>query len=97
MVAAIRQRVTVQPGGVVEVRSAELRPGTSAEVIVLVESAPAIGEPQSGHDALRALDALQQSLALTPSQVTAWAKQTRQERRAGSLRRERTAKPPKRR
>jgi hypothetical protein len=37
MVAAIRQRVTVQPGGVIEVRSPDLRPGSSAEVIVLVE------------------------------------------------------------
>lgn len=36
MVAAIRQQVTVQPGGLVEVRSPELKPGTSAEVIVLV-------------------------------------------------------------
>jgi hypothetical protein len=39
MVAAIRQQVTVQPGGVVEVRSPELTPGSSAEVIVLVEAA----------------------------------------------------------
>jgi hypothetical protein len=37
MVAAIRQQVTVQPGGVIEIRSAELRPGARAEVIVLVE------------------------------------------------------------
>ena len=41
MVAAVRQRVTVQPGGVVEVRSPELTPGASAEVIVLVERATA--------------------------------------------------------
>jgi len=41
-VAAIRQRVTVQPGGVIEIRSPELTPGASAEVIVLVgEDAPA--------------------------------------------------------
>lgn len=37
MVAAIKQRVTVQPGGIVEVRSPELRPGARAEVIVLIE------------------------------------------------------------
>lgn len=36
MVAAIRQQVTVQPGGVVEVRSSELTPGARADVIVLV-------------------------------------------------------------
>ena len=41
MVAAIRQQVTVQPGGVVEVRSPELTPGARADVIVLVEPAPA--------------------------------------------------------
>ncbi len=38
MVAAIKQTVTVQPGGVIEVRSIDLKEGTTAEVIVLVES-----------------------------------------------------------
>ncbi|MGB7160501.1 MAG: hypothetical protein WBD40_20720 [Tepidisphaeraceae bacterium] len=37
MVAAIRQNVTVQAGGVVQVRSPDLKPGARAEVIVLVE------------------------------------------------------------
>jgi len=37
MVAAIRQNVTVQPGGLIEVRSPELMPGARAEVIVLLE------------------------------------------------------------
>jgi hypothetical protein len=37
MVAAIRQRVTVQSGGVIEIRSAELTPGSEAEVIVFVD------------------------------------------------------------
>lgn len=37
MVAAIKQQVTVLPGGVIEVRSPELTPGARAEVIVLVE------------------------------------------------------------
>ena len=41
MVAAIKQHVTIQPGGVIEIRSPELTPGTSAEVIVLVEEQPA--------------------------------------------------------
>lgn len=40
MVAAIRQQVTVQPGGVVEVRSPELPPGARAEVIVLLTNQP---------------------------------------------------------
>jgi hypothetical protein len=38
MVAAIKQTVTVGPGGVVQVSSPELRVGARAEVIVLVES-----------------------------------------------------------
>lgn len=37
MAVTIKQRVTVQPGGVVEVRSPELTPGARAEVTVLVE------------------------------------------------------------
>ncbi len=37
MVSAIRQRTKVQPGGVIEIRSAELLAGSDAEVIVLVE------------------------------------------------------------
>lgn len=46
MAVTIKQRVTVQPGGVVEVRSPELTPGARAEVTVLVEQAgPAPAEP----------------------------------------------------
>src|SRR5437868_3784290 len=40
MVAAIKQRVTVGSGGVIELRSPELRPGSEAEVIVLVDLRP---------------------------------------------------------
>ena len=36
MIAAVRQRVTVKPGGVVEIHSSELRAGEEADVIVLV-------------------------------------------------------------
>jgi len=39
MTNAIRQQVTVQPGGLIEVRSADLPVGARVEVIVLVESA----------------------------------------------------------
>ena len=38
MTLAIRQTVTVQPGGLIEIRSPQLAPGARAEVIVLVES-----------------------------------------------------------
>ncbi|MGD0089857.1 MAG: hypothetical protein ABSE73_08040 [Planctomycetota bacterium] len=37
MVTALKQIVTVQPGGRVELTSAELKPGAQAEVIVLVD------------------------------------------------------------
>ena len=37
MVVAIKQTVTVQPGGVIEVRSPDLQEGTAAEVIILIQ------------------------------------------------------------
>lgn len=37
MVAAVRQQVTIQAGGRIEVQSPELTPGLRAEVIVLVD------------------------------------------------------------
>jgi hypothetical protein len=37
---AIRQEVTVQQNGIIEVRSPELRTGDEAEVIVLIKPAP---------------------------------------------------------
>jgi hypothetical protein len=40
MVAAIKQTVVVQPGGRVEVRSDQLKEGSTAEVIVLVDAQP---------------------------------------------------------
>jgi hypothetical protein len=46
MVAAIRQNVTVQPGGLIEVRSPELMPGARAEVIVLLERSAAEQAPR---------------------------------------------------
>jgi hypothetical protein len=42
MVPAWRQKVVVQPGGVIEIRSSELPVGAKADVIVMLESA---GEP----------------------------------------------------
>lgn len=44
MPATIRQIVTIQPGGVVELRSPELREGDQAEVTVIVMNA-ATGTP----------------------------------------------------
>jgi len=37
MITAFRQKVTVQRGGVINLRSQKFKPGTTAEVIVLVE------------------------------------------------------------
>jgi len=76
MNAAIRQTVTVQPGGVVHFASPELREGTEAEVIVLVAASP---EPERR---LAAFQALQQSLALTPDAAEKWIHQAAVERKA---------------
>ena len=38
MTNALRQKVKVLPGGVIEIRSPELTPGVIAEVIVLMET-----------------------------------------------------------
>jgi hypothetical protein len=40
MVAVIKQIVTVDPDGVIRIRSPELRAGASADVTVLVELSP---------------------------------------------------------
>jgi hypothetical protein len=46
MTRALRHQVTVQPGGRIEVQSADLKAGQSAEVIVLVEES-ANGRPNA--------------------------------------------------
>jgi hypothetical protein len=46
MVTALKKTVTVQPGGLIEIRSPELTPGSNAEVIVLVE------QPHAGSSTL---------------------------------------------
>ncbi len=51
MSSTIRQTVTVQPGGLVEIRSPELREGDQAEVTVVVARPPngeAQGSPPGG-------------------------------------------------
>jgi hypothetical protein len=48
--------------------------------------AAAGGVMPGAHDALRALDALQKSLRLTPATALAWERRTRVERRASSQR-----------
>ena len=38
MIIGIKQKATVQPGGIVEVHSPELTPGAIVEVIILLDS-----------------------------------------------------------
>ncbi len=76
MNAALRQTVTVQTGGVVHFASPELLEGTEAEVIVLVAASP---EPGCR---LAAFQALQQSLALTPTAADKWTREAAAEREA---------------
>lgn len=76
MNAAVRQTVTVQPGGAVHFASPELREGTEAEVIVLVAAS---AEPTRR---LAAFQALQQSLALTPAAADKWTREAAAERKA---------------
>ncbi len=78
MVAAIRQTVTIQSGGTVEVRSPALRAGAKAEVIVLIEGA----ENRPANSPLEALNALQASLQLTAPAAAEWTQRTRAERQA---------------
>jgi len=76
MVAAIRQTVTVQPGGVVHFASPELTEGSEAEIIVLLTA------PVSPTQRLAAFQALQRSLALTPATAQKWISEAAAERKA---------------
>ncbi|MGB7159289.1 MAG: hypothetical protein WBD40_14570 [Tepidisphaeraceae bacterium] len=76
MVAAIRQTVTIGAGGRVEVQSPQLKEGSRAEVIVLLE------DPSSPASKLAALDRLQKSLNLDETRAREWIRQAREERQA---------------
>src|SRR4051812_24207002 len=82
MVAAIRQVLTVQEDGRIEVRSPELRPGAVAEVIVLLDPSPS--DVPTGHSPQTAAmwDRLQQSLKLDAKAASAWIDMVRAERAA---------------
>ena len=83
MVAAIRQTLTVQADGRIETRSPQLRPGATAEVIVLVESLPSSAlVPPTPAQSLAALEQLQRSLGLDRSRAEAWVRQVAEERAA---------------
>jgi hypothetical protein len=76
MVAAIKQHVTVDPDGNIVLRGTALPPGTKAEVIVLVDDAPAAVAPQPD-SFLAALDALQKSMNLDRATAERWAAEAR--------------------
>jgi len=66
MTQTMRQIVRVKPGGVIEIRSPELEPGTVAEVIVITESTG----PQVDVDQARELAALfEETQALPPARA----------------------------
>jgi hypothetical protein len=73
MVAAIRQTIKVEQEGRIEIRSSELHSGTTAEVIVLVNSA-------NGRSPLSILDDLQRSFGLSAASAEVWAQEVRTER-----------------
>jgi Ethanolamine utilization protein EutJ (predicted chaperonin) len=54
MITALKQKVTIKPGGLVSLRSSRLKAGTQAEVIVLVEPAEnPVGKSMTGADLLK--------------------------------------------
>ena len=75
MVAAIRQTVTVQTDGRLEIHSPELKPGAQAEVIVLLErSTPTPAER------IAAFEELQRRLNLDAATAAKWIEDIRAER-----------------
>ena len=73
MIVALIQKVKVQPGGQIEIRSPELEPGSIAEVIVLIEKKPAPAENQARVSELKALfeitQALPQARSITEEEI----------------------------
>ena len=74
MTTAIRQQVTVGPGGVIEIRSSELPVGARAEVIVLLEDAEA---PPAG--SLRSIIGSGKGCFATPQEADAFLRAGRRE------------------
>jgi hypothetical protein len=75
MIVALRQKVKVQPGGQIEIRSPELEPGEIAEVIVLIEKQPTSTERQARVSELAALfkttQALPQAQTISEEEIAA--------------------------
>jgi len=71
MIAAHKHRVTVQPGGVIEIRSPDLKVGAEADVIILIDSA--VGQ----HRPLTAFRGAAQGLFASPEDVDAFIRNER--------------------
>jgi hypothetical protein len=76
MITAIRQKVTVGRGGVISLRSPELKPGMIVEVIVLIES-----ETETPIDAVEALHGRGKGQGLTQKLLEERAKDREKENR----------------
>ncbi|MBD2103119.1 hypothetical protein [Leptolyngbya sp. FACHB-261] len=50
MLNGLRQKVVIQPGGVIEIRSLELPAGATAEVIVLLDSPTSAPQTETPED-----------------------------------------------
>ncbi|HZZ43126.1 MAG TPA: hypothetical protein VFE58_09320 [Tepidisphaeraceae bacterium] len=75
MVAAIKQHLTVDPDGNIVIRGTNLTPGTSAEVIVLINP-PTTDTPEQ--TPLEAFRALQASFNLDKAAADKWAAENRE-------------------
>ena len=54
MITALKQKVTIKDGGLISIRSNRLKPGTKAEVIVLVGAAEnSVEKTMTGADLLK--------------------------------------------
>jgi hypothetical protein len=82
MVRAIREIVTVGPDGKIDLRAPELRQGSRAEVIVLIEA----DQERTPLSPSEAFEALQQGLGLTAEAAEEWVRQAAEERKASSRR-----------
>ena len=80
MVRAIREIVIVGPDGKIEVRAPELREGSRAEVIVLIEPE----RDRTPVSPLGAFETLQRSVGLTAEAAEEWVRQVAEERKGSS-------------
>ena len=68
---ALRQKVVVQPGGVIEVRSAELPVGATADVIIMLES------PADGGRSMTSMIGTGKGSFATPEEADAFIREER--------------------